>query len=87
MSDDNRGRRRTLQGVVASHKMDKTVTVAVERLTPHPLYGRVMRRTKKYKAHDEDNTCRAGDLVEITECRPLSRSKSWRVTRVLARAE
>ncbi len=87
MSANNRGKRRTLQGVVVSDKMDKTVVVMIQRLTPHPLYGRVMRRTKKYKAHDENNECRQGDIVEITECRPLSRTKSWRVTRILSRAQ
>jgi small subunit ribosomal protein S17 len=87
MKTNERGMRRTLQGVVVSDKMDKTVVVAVERLTPHPLYGRVLRRTRKFKAHDEDNGCRAGDTVEITECRPLSRDKSWRVSGILARAQ
>jgi len=74
MSANNRGKRRTLQGVVVSDKMDKTVVVMIQRLTPHPLYGRVMRRTKKYKAHDENNECRQGDIVPFgrrSECRYL----------------
>jgi len=78
--------KRTLEGLVVSDKMDKTVVVAVQRLTPHPLYGRVLRRTNKYKAHDETNDCHQGDRVMITECKPMSRDKSWRVVRVLDRA-
>ena len=78
--------KRTLEGLVVSDKMDKTVVVAVQRLTPHPLYGRVLRRTSQYKAHDETNDCHQGDRVVITECRPLSRDKCWRVVRVLDRA-
>ncbi len=78
--------KRTLEGLVVSDKMDKTVVVAVQRLTPHPLYGRVLRRTSQYKAHDETNDCHQGDRVMITECRPLSRDKCWRVVRVLDRA-
>mgnify|MGYP000868963185 CR=1 FL=1 len=86
MSEKAKTNKRTLEGFVVSDKMDKTVVVAVQRLTPHPLYGRVMRRTAKYKAHDESNACHAGDRVMIQECRPLSRDKSWRVIRVLERA-
>jgi len=76
----------TREGVVVSDKMDKTVVVAAERLTRHPLYGRVMRRTRKFKAHDENNECRAGDRVRIRHCRPLSKEKSWRVVEILGRA-
>ena len=76
-------RRRTKVGVVVSDKMDKTVVVAVERITRHRLYGRKMRRTKKYHAHDEDNTCKIGDRVVIAESRPLSKTKRWRVREVL----
>ena len=83
---DTQKLKRTLEGTVVSDKMDKTVVVSVQRLTPHPLYGRVLRRTNKYKAHDETNDCHQGDRVMITECRPLSRDKSWRVVRVLERA-
>ncbi|NPV47461.1 MAG: 30S ribosomal protein S17 [Armatimonadetes bacterium] len=86
MSDQAKTRKRTLEGVVVSDKMDKTVVVAVQRLTPHPLYGRVMRRTAKYKAHDEANDCHQGDRVAIQECRPLSKDKCWRVIAVLERA-
>jgi len=78
--------KKTFEGVVVSAKMDKTVVVQVERLTPHPLYGRVMRRTRKFKAHDEQNEAHEGDRVEIMECRPLSKEKCWRVTRILERA-
>lgn len=78
--------KRTLEGTVVSDKMDKTVVVAVQRLTPHPLYGRVLRRTRKFKAHDEANDAHVGDRVMITECRPLSKDKSWRVIQVLERA-
>ena len=78
--------KRTLEGTVVSDKMDKTVVVAVQRLTPHPLYGRILRRTSKYKAHDETNDAHEGDRVVIAECRPLSRDKSWRLVRVTERA-
>ncbi len=81
-----RGRRKVRQGRVVSDKMDKTVVVAVESLVRHPLYGRIMRRTKKYKAHDEHNEYHVGDLVEIMECRPLSKEKCWRVTRLIEAA-
>jgi small subunit ribosomal protein S17 len=81
-----RGRRKVRQGRVVSEKMDKTAVVAIEQRMRHPLYGRTVRRTRKFKAHDETNDCHVGDLVEIMECRPISREKSWRVTRVLERA-
>lgn len=77
---------RTLEGTVVSDKMDKTVVVAVQRLTPHPIYGRVLRRTARFKAHDEANDAHTGDRVMIQECRPLSKDKSWRVTQILERA-
>jgi small subunit ribosomal protein S17 len=67
--------------------MDKTVVVAVETLVRHPLYGRIVRRTSKFKAHDENNECRIGDVVEIVETRPLSREKRWRVSRVIEKAK
>jgi small subunit ribosomal protein S17 len=76
-------RRRTKVGIVVSDKMDKTVVVAVERVTRHRLYGRSMRRTKKYHAHDEENECKLGDRVVIVESRPLSKTKRWRVRRIL----
>ena len=74
-------------GYVVSDKMDKTVTVAVERRKQHPLYKRVIKRTKKFKAHDEDNTCNEGDKVKIKETRPLSKTKRWRVIEVLEKAK
>ena len=82
-----RSRRRTRQGKIVSDKMDKTVVVAVESRVRHPLYGRIVRRTKRYKAHDEANDFHTGDTVEITECRPLSKDKSWRVSRLIERAK
>ena len=77
---------RALFGRVVSNKMDKTVTVLVERKVKHPVYGKVMTRSKKYHAHDEKNEFREGDLVEIVECRPLSKTKAWRVTRLLEKS-
>lgn len=74
---------RTVTGRVLSDKMDKTITVAVERFVKHPLYGKYIRRTTKLHAHDEGNSCKIGDLVAIEECRPLSRSKAWRLVKVL----
>jgi small subunit ribosomal protein S17 len=82
-----RGKRKTMVGTVVSDKMDKTVVVAVERLVAHPLYGKRMRRTRRYKAHDENNECRVGDRVELMETRPLSREKRWRVVRIIERAK
>lgn len=76
-------RQRTLTGKVTSDKMDKTVVVAVEVFRRHPLYGRLIRRTRKFKAHDATNRCHVGDQVEIRESRPLSREKRWVVARVL----
>ncbi len=87
MSKKSGGMKRTREGVVIGAAMDKTVVVAVQRLTPHPIYGRVLRRTTKYKAHDEANDANVGDRVRIMECRPLSKSKSWRVTDILIRAK
>jgi small subunit ribosomal protein S17 len=71
--------KRILQGVVVSDKMDKSVTVNVERRTQHPLYKKFIRRSKKYVAHDETNACKEGDIVQIQECRPISKRKSWEV--------
>lgn len=78
---------RTLTGTVVSSKMQKTIAVVVERLVKHPQYGKYIRRTTKLLAHDEDNTCRIGDLVTITECRPYSRHKAWKLVGILRRAE
>jgi small subunit ribosomal protein S17 len=81
------GKRKRRIGKVVSDKMDKTIAVAVERSVPHPLYGRVIRRTKKFMAHDSENEARIGDVVEITETRPLSKRKNWRLTRIVGRAK
>jgi len=78
--------KRTLIGRVVSDKMDKTVTVLVERKVKHPMYGKVMIRSKKYHAHNEGNVAKSGDLVEIIETRPVSRTKAWAVTTVLEKA-
>ena len=77
---------RTLTGRVSSDKMDKTITVVVERLVRHPVYGKYLRRSTKLHAHDESNECRTGDLVMIEQCRPLAKTKAWRLVRVLERA-
>ena len=81
------GKKPTREGLVVSDKMNKTIVVEVERTTRHPIYGKVLRRSTKFKAHDERNECRTGDQVRIMECRPLSKDKSWRVTDILRRAE
>ncbi|MEB3252083.1 MAG: 30S ribosomal protein S17 [Cyanobacteriota bacterium] len=73
-------------GLVVSNKMDKTVVVAVENRTSHPKYGKIVVRTKRYKAHDEDNACQEGDRVRILETRPLSRTKRWMVADIVNRA-
>jgi small subunit ribosomal protein S17 len=82
-----RSYRKTREGLVVSDKMDKTVVVAVEDHVKHPKYGKVLRRTKKYKAHDEQNTCGVGDRVLLMETRPLSATKRWRVAEILERAK
>ncbi len=80
-------RRQEKVGVVTSNKMKKTVVVTVERQFLHPLYKRVIRRSAKFMAHDEDGQCRLGDTVRISECRPLSRRKRWQVVEVVVRAQ
>lgn len=77
---------RTVTGRVISNKMDKTVTVLVERLVRHPLYGKYIRRSTTLHAHDEQNECAEGDLVVVEQCRPLSKTKTWRLVRVVERA-
>ncbi|PKO50906.1 MAG: 30S ribosomal protein S17 [Betaproteobacteria bacterium HGW-Betaproteobacteria-2] len=77
---------RTLSGRVVSDKMDKTVTVLVERKVKHPLIGKVVRRSNKFHAHDENNECKEGDLVVIEESRPLSKTKTWKVSKVVEKA-
>ena len=86
-ASEQRGRRQVRVGTVVSAKMDKTVVVAVENRIMHPLYKRYVKKTSKFYAHDEANTCGEGDRVEIVSSRPLSRLKRWRVRRVLRRAE
>jgi small subunit ribosomal protein S17 len=78
---------RTLSGKVVSDKMDKTITVLVERKVRHPLYGKIMVRSKKYHVHDETNEFHTGDVVVIEECRPLSKTKAWRVVKLMQKAE
>lgn len=78
--------RRRAQGVVKSDKMDRTISVAVERLVRHPRYGKFVRRSSTFKAHDSHNEARPGDVVEIEESRPLSKTKSWRLVRIVRRA-
>jgi small subunit ribosomal protein S17 len=80
-------RKTTKVGRVVSDKMDKTVVVKVDYLKPHPLYRKIIRRSKKFHAHDEENTCKVGDVVRIEETRPLSRTKRWRVVEIIKRGE
>ena len=77
---------RTLIGKVVSDKRAKTITVLIERRTKHELYGKIVARTSKYHAHDENNECKSGDVVEISECRPISKTKAWVVTRLIEKA-
>jgi small subunit ribosomal protein S17 len=82
---EERGRRKTLVGVVVSNKMDKTAVVSVERRHPHPLYRKIIRTTKRYKAHDPNNTAQLGDVVRLEETRPLSKEKRWRIAETMTR--
>jgi small subunit ribosomal protein S17 len=84
---ETRNRRKVRQGVVVSDKGDKTVVVSVERRFPHPLHGKAVTRTKRYHAHDEENQYQVGDVVRISETRPLSRLKRWRVVELVERPE
>ena len=84
---NERGKRRVVTGTVVSDRMDKTITVRQERLVKHPLYGKYIRRATKYKAHDERNEAKMGDKVEITFCRPMSKTKTWRLVSVVKSAE
>ena len=86
MSEQKEKIQRTIVGHVVSDKMDKTVSVAVERLIKHPVYGKYIRRTTKVLAHDASNECKAGDRVAISECKPVSKNKSWAVVNVVERA-
>lgn len=80
-------RRTEKVGRVVSDKMDKTIVVAVDYLKPHPLYRKIIRKTSKFHAHDEENSCKVGDLVRIEETRPLSRTKRWKVIEIVQRGE
>jgi len=81
-----RSKRKERVGIVVSDKMDKTIVVQVERITRHPLYGKIVRRNKKYKAHDESNQCKIGDRVRIMETRPLSKEKRWRLAEIIEKS-
>lgn len=85
--DMERGRRKVRIGRVISDKMDKTITVAVEDFVSHPLYNKRVKRTKKFKAHDEENTCGIGDKVRIMETRPISKDKCWRLVEIIEKAK
>ena len=83
---EQRATRKTRTGLVVSDKMQKTVVVEIERRVPHPVYGKMVTRTKRVKAHDEENTAKTGDTVRIAETRPLSKDKRWRVVEIVGRA-
>ncbi len=85
-ANENRGYGRTLKGVVTSNKMDKTITVMVERTVPHKHYNKFIKRRAKYHAHDEKNECGEGDLVQIVEAKPTSKSKRWRLQQIVEKA-
>lgn len=88
MSEElQRGIRKTRQGVVVSDKMDKTIVVQVNTLKSHPLYGRTMKRSTRFQAHDENGEAGIGDTVEIMECRPISKNKNWRLLKVIEKAK
>ena len=82
-----RGNRKTRTGVVVSDKMDKTIIVAIQTKVRHPLYGKMVNRTRKFKAHDENNECGIGDTVKIMETRPLSKDKHWRLVEIIEKAK
>ena len=84
---EERNLRKTRVGVVTSSKMDKSITVAIQRKIQHPIYGKAVKKTTKFVAHDEENTCQEGDTVKIMETRPLSKRKRWRLLEVVARAK
>ena len=85
-SATERNARKSRTGLVVSDKMDKTVVVAIERRVPHPIYGKMITRTKRLKAHDEENSAKVGETVRIVETRPLSKDKRWRVVEIMQRA-
>ena len=84
---EQRGLRKTREGVVVSDKMDKTIVVAIEDSVRHPLYKKIIKRTVKLKAHDENNECRIGDTVRVMETRPLSKDKRWRLVEIIEKAK
>jgi small subunit ribosomal protein S17 len=86
MNTENQSLKAQKEGRVVSNKMHKTVTVLIERRVKHPLYGKFVTRSTKVHAHDEENACKEGDLVRIVECRPLSKTKNWRVVEVVSHA-
>lgn len=86
MSEDTKKIERTLMGKVVSDKMDKSITVMVERRVKHPVYGKFVRKSTKLHAHDENNECKEGDVVTIAECRPISKTKTWRLVEVVEKA-
>ena len=83
---EERNLRKVMIGIVTSDKMDKTVTVSVKNSVKHPIYGKIVKRTYKLKAHDEENTCKVGDKVKVMETRPLSKDKRWRVVEIIEKA-
>ena len=85
--EQRNNRRRVKQGRVASNKMDKTIVVVTETRVPHPVYGKIVRKSVRFKAHDEKNEANIGDTVRIAECRPLSRDKRWRLVEIVERAK
>ena len=84
---NTRGNRKTRVGTVVSDKMDKTVVVAIRNRVKHPMYGKILTRTKRLKAHDENNECRIGDVVRLMETRPLSKDKRWRLVEIIEKAK
>lgn len=85
--EENRNLRKERTGAVVSNKMEKTIVVAVKRKVKHPIYGKFVNKTTKFVAHDEENTCKEGDLVRIMETRPLSKKKNWRLVEIIERAK
>ncbi|MCH7781942.1 30S ribosomal protein S17 [candidate division KSB1 bacterium] len=84
---EKRNQRKVRTGIVASDKMDKTIVVKVERKIKHPMYGKYIKRTNKFRVHDQENACNVGDFVKIAETRPLSKSKRWRLVEILEKAK
>lgn len=87
MGTENRNLRKQLVGIVVSNKMNKSIAVSVERRVKHPIYGKYLKKTSKFVAHDENNDCNAGDVVRIMETRPLSKRKRWRLVEIVERAK